>query len=210
MAQEPRCKSRPHTARTSAIPGAGATPPLASPIYVPYPGRRRQYLYMKFLRCWPLALLLLTGCANILSTGESPEREVGQFDPGLNGLPEAKTIKQLCGDSVIDSLYTLSDTQAAISYSWQKFQVHASGAVEDGVTPEEKESSRLRRETIRLNVLEYKEAMAYFREVAADVYGPDSAECEQRVLLVVETIYQNYENTIYVLEKQADSILESL
>lgn len=171
---------------------------------------RRQYLYMKFLRCWPLALLLLTGCANILSMGESSEREVGQFDPGLNGLPEAKTTEQLCGSELIDSLYTLSDTQAAISYSWQKFQVHASGAVEDGVTPEEKESSRLRRETIRLNVLEYKEAMAYFREVAADVYGPNSAECEQRVLLVVETIYQNYENTIYVLEKQADSILESL
>lgn len=210
MAQAPRRKSRPYTARTSEIPGAGATPPRASPIYVPYPGRRRQYLYVKFLRCWPLALLLLTGCANILSTGESPEREVGQFDPGLNGLPEAKTMKQLCGGSVVDSLYTLSDTQAAISYSWQKFQVHASGAVEDGVTPEEKESSRLRRETIRLNVLEYKEAMTYFREVAADVYGPNSAECEQRVLLVVETIYQNYENTIYVLEKQADSILESL
>lgn len=154
--------------------------------------------------------MLMTGCSSILGVEENRDREVGQFDPLQNSLPDAATMTQLCGSEVVAAAYYLSDTQAAVAYTWQKFQVHAQGAVAEGVTKAEKESAKLRHDAVFADVATYKEAMADFRLAAAAVYGPTSAECEQKVLLVVENIYQNYENTISVLQTQANSILEGL
>ena len=177
---------------------------------MPYRCNALQSIPVKLLRCWPIVLILMTGCSSILGLEETSDREVGQFDPLQNSLPDAPTMSQLCGSDVVAAAYYLSDTQAAVAYTWQKFQVHAQGAVAGGVTQAEKESAKLRHDAVFADIVTYKEAMSSFRLVAAEVYGPTSAECEQKVLLVVETIYQNYENTINVLQTQANSILESL
>lgn len=177
---------------------------------MPYCYNTLQSVPVRLLRCWPIVLILVTGCSSILGESTPRDRAVGQFDPLQNSLPDAATMTQLCGPDVVAATYNLSDTQAAVAYTWQKFQVHAQGAAADGVTQAEKESAKLRHDAVYSDVELYKEAMAAFRLTAAAVYGSTSAECEQKVLLVVENVYQNYENTINVLQAQADSILGDL
>jgi hypothetical protein len=170
---------------------------------------------MLCMRNSTLRLSLLSLCTfSLLSCASlgyvAVDREVGQFDPLQNGIPDASTVDQSCGAVIRKQLYTLSDGQANVSYAWQKFQVQTAGASAGGVSIEEKSSAVLRYDSLREAVSMYKTNMADFRVLAADVTGPNSATCEQTVLLVVESIYQAYESTISAVETQASGILNSL
>lgn len=178
--------------------------------YVHYWPGALQYIPVRLFRCWPIVFVLVTGCASLLDTGVSKDREVGQFDPLQNSLPDETTMLGLCGKDVVSAAYYLSDTQAAVSYTWQKFQVHAQGAATDGVTAAEKESAKLRHQAVYSAVQQYEEAIAAFRLTAAEVTGSTSAECEQKILLIVENIYQNYESTVNAVQTQATAILDNL
>jgi hypothetical protein len=158
--------------------------------------------------CLLLPLLLLVSCAGLL--GPKEPRQVGQFDPGQNGIPAVEVVSGLCGGSLVSALYSVSNAHADVAWAWERYRIYIEGIQDSGVTKDERTGAETRYTALVEYLVTYETAMDTARITGSAVSGEFATRCDTEVLLIAEKRYQDYNPTIKALKADSLKLLHSV